>query len=53
MTASKEETARLLRSQGKTLKEISTTLSVSLSTVARTLGRGPDTKVSSGVTKQG
>lgn len=49
MTASKEETARLLRSQGKTLKEIASTLSVSLSTVARSLGRGPDTKVPSGV----
>lgn len=53
ITASKEETARLLRSQGKTLKEISSTLSVSLSTVARTLGRGPDTKVPLRVAKQG
>lgn len=45
MTASKEESAKLLRSQSKTSKEISSALSVSLSMVARTLGRGADTEV--------
>lgn len=43
MTPSKEDTARQLRSQGKTLQEIAGTLSVSLSTVTRTLGRGAGT----------
>lgn len=45
MTPSKEDTARQLRSQGKTLSEIAGTLSVSLSTVTRTLGRGAGANV--------